>query len=301
MNGKLKIAGLGEVLWDIYADQRFPGGAPANFAAHVSLAGHQGILLSRVGNDEIGYELLLEFEKFGVDVSLVQKDRKRPTGTVHVSVDERGIPSFECSNNVAFDYIQFDRNWKQAALDIDAVLFGTLAQRNEISKESIRDFLALAENATKIYDVNLRGWDDHIEEILEDSLYRADVLKMNHQELKMLKQAFDYHGDDVLFLRAILDEYVIDMAAITLGARGSFCVTEDDYAEHPGFEVYVDDTTGAGDAFAAGLAIKYLQDASLSEIAEFGNKLGALICTRTGAIPLWNSRDLEKINKIRTE
>jgi len=300
MTNQFRIAGLGEVLWDVYADQKYPGGAPANFAAHVAMAGHHGIILSRVGVDALGDELLEELSKFGVDISHVQRDRRRPTGTVTVSLDEKGVPSFICNHNVAFDHMRLTRDWREVAYEIDAVLFGTLAQRNEVSQYAIRTFLEESEQSVKIYDINLRGWDEQTGEILEDSFYRADVIKLNDAELQELREVFPYKGTDIDFLRAIMDEYVIDLSVVTLGPNGCLCVTWDDYLRHPGFIVDVDDTTGAGDAFAAGMAIKYLEGASLIEIAEFGNKLGALVSTKTGAVPFWSEEDLKKINRLRS-
>ncbi|NOY57956.1 MAG: carbohydrate kinase, partial [Calditrichaeota bacterium] len=144
LHKKFKIAGLGEVLWDIYGEQKFLGGAPANFAANVHFAGHHGIILSRVGNDVLGIELLQQLHKLGVDDSFIQKDDLKPTGTVRVSVDENGIPSFECNRDVAFDNMELRHEWLELANKLDAVLFGTLAQRGEKSRRTIQAFLKSA-------------------------------------------------------------------------------------------------------------------------------------------------------------
>ena len=289
---KFKIAGLGEVLWDIYDEQKFLGGAPANFAANVHFAGHHGIILSRVGNDVLGAELLQQLGKLGVDGSFIQKDDLKPTGKVRVSVDEHGIPSFECNRNVAFDNMELGHEWKKLASELDAVLFGTLAQREKKSRRTIHAFLESAASALKVFDVNLRGWNDEVLQTIVDSIALADVIKMNEDELRQLKSVFSGSAGDEDFLQDILQRFDIRLAAVTLGGKGCFLVSRKKVVRHPGFKVDVKDTTGSGDAFAAGLILKFLQKKSLKEMAEFGNLLGAFVATQKGAAPQWTEKDI---------
>ncbi len=292
MTKQYNIAGLGEVLWDIYETAKFPGGAPANFAAHVQQAGHSGYILSRVGQDDLGDELLQYLQTLQLNTDGLQRDRQLATGSVHVTLDTLGVPTFQCSKNVAFDNLQLNDAWLRIAPQMDAVLWGTLAQRQLPSRQAINGFLQHAVNALKVFDVNLRGWNKDSREIIETSLRIADIIKLNKEELRTLKDNFSDIMDDIIFLRMILERYSIKLAAVTLGEEGCLLVSPNEVVRRPGFKVNVADTTGAGDAFAAGLVVKFLDGAPLPEIADFSNRLGAFIATRNGAIPQWSSRDL---------
>jgi len=292
MKKQYKIAGLGEVLWDIYENAKFPGGAPANFAAHVQQAGYCGFILSRVGEDALGNELAHYLHSLHLNTEGMQRDKQLATGSVYVTLDDKGVPSFQCSKNVAFDALELDSNWKKRAPQLDAVLWGTLAQRALASRQAIIGFLQLCTRALKVFDVNLRGWNKDSREIIETSLRLADFIKLNKEELHTLKNNFSDIMDDIVFLRTILERYPVKLAAVTLGADGCLLVSPDQVVRHPGFKVNVVDTPGSGDAFAAGLVIKFLQGASLPEIAEFSNRLGAFVATQHGAIPRWQEKDL---------
>lgn len=294
MMKKYTIAGLGEVLWDIYGEQKFLGGAPANFAAHVQQAKHRGLVLSRVGQDDLGKTLCAALAEMGLDVAAVQIDPWHPTGTVKVTLDQAGVPSFACTKNVAFDYLEFDKKWQLLAAKIDAVLFGTLAQRNEKSHQTIMDFLSAASRAIKIYDINLRGWNERTKQVVESSLKKADVIKLNDEELAALQRVFN-RTDTSHFVLELLRKYDLRLAAVTLGKGGAIIWSGENRYYSPGFQVDVVDTTGSGDAFAAGLVIKMLQGAPIAEMAEFANLLGAFVATRQGAVPKWVESDLDNI------
>ncbi|MBN2357781.1 carbohydrate kinase [candidate division KSB1 bacterium] len=292
---KYRIAGLGEVLWDIYDDKKLVGGAPANFAAHVTLAGHQGLLLSRVGEDQNGDELMAQLSRFGLDVASVQRDSTKPTGTVRVTVDAAGKPSFQCSHDVAFDALAYDRPWRDRATEVDAVLFGTLAQRHPDSRTTIQAFLADANQALKIFDLNLRGWNEQTAHIVEHGMHVCQVLKINDEELAQLQRNYSGPAQPEPYLQYLLDTYNLQMAALTLGAGGCLLVTPDESVRHPGYRVRVVDTTGCGDAFAAALVVGYLEGAALHGIADFANRLGAFVACYQGAVPRWHYHNLESI------
>ena len=295
MQETYKIAGLGEVLWDIYGRKKYPGGAPANFTAHVTKSGCEGYLMSRVGNDNLGTRLVKKLEKMEINISGVQTDATHETGTVKVTLDEHGVPSFECSNDVAFDYMQLDDTWKELVPDLDAILWGTLAQRNPESRHAIQQTLRSVTDAVRVFDINLRCWDEPTKAIVEESLQLADVIKLNHSELQTLKTHMNNTRDDVPFLRSLMQNYEIDMAAVTFGEEGSLLVTTLEHAYHPGFKVDAIDTTGAGDAFAAGLVVKYLEGLDLEAIADYANRLGAFVTTQNGAVPDWTPDDLMRL------
>ncbi len=287
-----QIAGVGEVLWDIYPQGRFPGGAPANFAAHIAQAGAHAVLCSRVGDDEPGTALKKELLRYNIDLVGLQTDPARKTGTVVVTLDAAGQPSFLCSKDVAFDALSYDASWQIIAPQLHGLLFGTLAQRNLQSRKAIQSFLCAAHQAVKLFDINLRGWNKETAGIVEFGLSVCDILKMNETEFNLLHQAKSPQSGDLAFIRQLLMDYDIKLVAVTLGKLG--CILYDCHAQvvHSGFDVVAVDTTGCGDAFAAGLLLKYLQKSSLEEMAEFANRLGAFVATRTGAVPDWHHEDI---------
>jgi fructokinase len=295
MSNVLKIAGLGEILWDVYDDKKYLGGAPTNFAAHVNQAGQYGLILSRIGNDKLGDQLMHELISRNLDVTGIQVDDEKPTGTVKVTLDAQGKPSFDCTSDVAFDYMKFDAKWDLLSGQVDAILFGTLAQRHNVSRQAIQRFLEAATDAVKVFDVNLREWNDEVLNTVKVSFEKADIIKLNDDELELLKTSLKHEGSDHDFIRDLLKTYSIKMAAVTYGGEGCEVITDSRVVRHPGFDIKVVDTTGSGDAFAAGLTIKYVQGASLEEIAEFGNRLGAFVATRKGAVPEWT---LEEVNSF---
>lgn len=290
-----RIAGLGEVLWDIYPTTRFPGGAPANLALHVHYGGARASLFSRVGLDPAGAELVDYFARAGVDTTAVQRGGGRPTGSVHVTVDQSGQPSFLCSRETAFDEMVCDSSWITLAATMDAILFGTLAQREESSRQAIQTLLAASPGAVKIFDPNLRGWSAKMSDIVQASLRHADILKINETELATLRQALGRHDKELDFIRALIDDYKLALVAVTLGGAGCWLVTAEASCRHNGFRVDVVDTTGCGDAFAAAMTLKFLDKATLEEIADYANRLGAFVATHPGAVPPWSPADLELI------
>ncbi len=295
MRDSLNIAGMGEVLWDVYGEKKYLGGAPANFAAHVNYAGYNAYVLSRVGNDDLGKKIKSTLKKMKINTSGIQTDKKFPTGTVNVTLDDKGIPSFDCTKDVAFDHMQDDSKWSEILGDLDAVLWGTLAQRNEESRQSIQQALKSADDCCKVFDINIRGWDSTIKKTIDESLKLADVIKLNEDELAQLKSSMNKKSNDVVFLRQLLQKYEIELAAVTLGDKGCFLVNDIEYVVHPGFNVTAVDTTGSGDAFAAGMTIKFIQGAELAEIAEYGNRLGAWVATQQGATPKWTPDDIMEL------
>ncbi|MDZ7723958.1 MAG: carbohydrate kinase [candidate division KSB1 bacterium] len=288
------VAGLGEVLWDVYPEGRYPGGAPANFCAHVAQYGMNSCLISRVGRDQAGEELISKVEKMSVETEPVQVDDVYPTGTVNVTLNADGVPSFTCTRDVAFDHLRWDDSLKTLATRLHGVLFGTLAQRNPVSRRTIQRCLEEMDAAVKLFDVNIRGWDNTVKETVLQSLHLCDCVKMNDDELMTLKTALGASAqNDIDFLDDFIHKFNLKLAAVTRGGDGCLLMTADDQIEHPGFRVNVVDTTGSGDAFAAGLMISMLERRSLADTAEFSNRLGAFVATRRGAVPAWALEELE--------
>jgi len=288
------VVGIGEVLWDIYQNEKHLGGAPANFAIHARQLGNHGIVVSRVGDDGMGQELIDTLRNRGVPTDYIQVDRKNGTGTVIVSLDIKGVPSFRCSENVAFDYVEFDSQLERLATTCDAVLFGTLAQRGPVARNTIRSFLTAAKQAVKIFDPNLRSWDGATRHIVKESLPLADILKLNGEEADRLRDILPGSGlRRAEFLDYLLETYELKLLAITYGSDGCELHSPDEHVRVHGIEVDPVDTTGCGDAFAAGLITKYLQGGTLAEIAAFANYVGAFNATLWGGAPVYTIADLE--------
>jgi fructokinase len=283
---KKKVVGLGEVLWDHLPDRTCLGGAPANFAYITTLMGDQGIVASRVGEDSPGLEALRRMEELGLNIDSVQTDRNHPTGIVKVEVDGNGLPRFEIAHPVAWDALEWTPEWQQLAEQADAVCFGSLAQRSEESRSTIRHFLsATSAHTVKVFDVNLRQ-SYYSQDVLARSMELADIVKLNDEELpKIMSLNKTPHKDELSSARWLLRAHDLKLVCVTRGGRGSLLVRDRDHSEHPGFRVRVADTVGSGDAFTAGLVHEYLQGASLELMNEVANLVGAWVASEVGAMP----------------
>ncbi len=292
------VVGLGELLWDLFPAGKQLGGAPANFAYVTAMLGDTGIVASRVGDDRLGQEALWHLKSSGLDVGRIQRDSAHPTGTVKVTVDTRGQPEYEITENVAWDFMEFTEDWISLARSAHAVCFGSLAQRNAVSRSAVRAFLsALQSFAIPIFDVNLRQ-SYFSAEIVRDSMRHAKVLKLNHEEFPRFLELLNWplrnsprvanapiNYADVDAARWLCKEYSLRLVCITRGGSGSLLVTLTSQHEHPGFKVKVADTVGAGDAFTAALVHHALRGSSLAAMNAAANRMGAWIASQEGATP----------------
>jgi len=235
---KYKIIGIGEILWDIYGSEKHLGGATANFAFHAHQFQQEGVIVSRVGRDKLGDEIICSLKKRGLCTDFIQQDSLYPTGTVHIKLLPGSVPKFLCSQNAAFDHLEFDNNLKSLSEKADAVLFGSLAQRNEVSRKTIVKFLTSIKKAVKIYDINFRGFRKGNLIDIEKSLHLADILKLNEAELIKLKNIFDEKDkDDIAFLYHLLKEYKIRFICITLGRWGCLFTDKNEAFYSPGVKI----------------------------------------------------------------
>ncbi|GAF74736.1 unnamed protein product, partial [marine sediment metagenome] len=267
-------AGIGEVLWDVFGRKKTLGGAPANFACHAHALGNDGRVLSRVGDDALGEAIRSRLADSGLDVRTLQTDRQRPTGTVKVAVAADGQPTFTIAKNSAWDALRRTKTWQQLAPQCSAVCFGTLAQRSEPSRNTIRSFLRqAAPQALIVFDINLRQH-YYSPPIIERSLLHSHVLKINDEEVAVVKEMAGHATlTDVDWARKLIDCFNLKLVCITRGKDGSALIGPRGFAEHPGYRVTVADTVGAGDAFTAAMVHATLRNKPLTFIAEFANRI----------------------------
>ncbi len=282
---RFKIVGIGEILWDLLPAGKQPGGAPANFAFIVSQLGDCGTVVSRVGDDRNGAEILEKLKSYGLEINEIQIDRKNSTGTVKVNL-KNGQPEYEIIEPVAWDFLEMNDNLHDLAKKCDAVCFGSLAQRNSVSRKTIREFLRLTRNdALQIFDVNLRQ-KFFSPEILRESLVLANVVKLNNEELPKICEMFAVEGaNETEQTKKLRGKFDLRLLCLTRGAKGSLLVTENGISENHGVKVEITDTIGAGDAFTAALTHGFLRGWSLNEINEKASRVGAFVASNEGAMP----------------
>jgi fructokinase len=291
-----KIVGIGELLWDLLSAGKQLGGAPANFAYITTLLGDQGIAASRVGGDELGDKAILRLSQLGVSTNFIQRDTNHPTGKVNVKLDSTGQPSFEICAPVAWDFLEWTPQWQKLAEQADAICFGSLAQRSAISQSTIGCFLdATRPDALRIFDVNLRQ-NFYTKEILSNSMERARIAKLNHEEVPRVMQLFGLeHRDNESSARRLLSLYNLELVCVTQGQAGSLLLGHQTCSRHPGFPVKVRDTIGAGDAFTAALVHEFLRRSSLEHMNAVANRIGAWVASEAGAMPVLKSGGMEKL------
>ena len=290
MKREYTIVGLGELLWDMFSAGKCLGGAPANFAYHVSALGYKGIIASCIGKDRLGREIIDAIATLDLTGEYIQIDPNHPTGTVDVRVDSNGYPKYTITENVAWDFFEFDEQWKMLAEKTDAVCFGSLAQRSSESGTAIIEFLRhTGKETVRIFDINLRH-NFYSAEIITQSLKISSILKLNDEELPILIDLLGYQEkeSEEELCRLLIEKYGLDLVCLTKGENGSLLVNERETVKHPGRKVTVIDTVGAGDAFTAALAIQYLKGSSLERISEAANKLGSWVASQAGATPSAN-------------
>ena len=310
----LSVVGLGEALFDRFSPERIVlGGAPINLATHAhQLLGSRGrgIPASCVGDDDLGKRLLGELSQRGMSTDYVILSEDYPTGTVEVSINSDGSPSYEIRENVAWDHLDFAEPWQALASQCSAVCFGTLAQRSPASRAAIHRFLATADQALKVLDLNLRQF-YYTTEILEDSLQGADGLKLNEEELAIVSKALEI-GDPVIEFQssgandprpftmdALIKRFNLQLVALTRGERGTVLFTPDRNRYEgaaPRFTRQPNaDSVGAGDACCAAITVGLLSGDDYRKIADSANLIGAYVASQQGATPLLPDDLLERV------
>lgn len=273
---------VGEVLWDSLPSGLFLGGAPFNVACHLNMLGIKARIISRVGNDELGKKIIKKVRGRKLETNLIQVDDSYSTGIVDVNLDKKGNATYNIVNPAAWDFISLKNELDNFSIEPDVLIYGTLAQRNEVSRKSIKKLRA--KSKLNVYDVNLRPPFTE-REIINDSLLDAHIVKMNDEEFLQLSKWFNLSNSLKEGMRELADNFNCETICITKGAKGSAIYRNNQFLEHPGFSVDVKDTIGAGDAFLAALLHGFLHDTSNKKIIEFANAVGAYVASQDGAIP----------------
>ncbi len=281
------VVGMGEALWDVLPEGKKIGGAPANFAYHVSQFGFPSCVVSAIGDDALGKEIIENFTSKGLDQLIAEVPY--PTGTVQVEIDQTGIPLYDIKENVAWDNIPYTEHLDALAKRTKAVCFGSLAQRNVVSRETINHFLDTMpkdDDSLIVFDVNLRqGF--YNKEILCKSMQNCNILKINDEELITVSRMFGYPGIDLQDkCWILLGKYNLKMLILTCGINGSYVFTPGNVSFQPTPKVEVADTVGAGDSFTAAFIASILKGKSVTEAHSIAVKTSAFVCTQKGAMPI---------------
>ena len=289
MKTKRYVVGLGEVLWDVLPEGKKLGGAPANFAYHAGqfIGNDNTIAISAIGEDELAEETLVALRQHGLNDLLPKVPY--PTGTVQVQLDAQGIPTYDIKENVAWDNIPYDNDIKQIASNCRAVCFGSLAQRNVVSRATIHRFLDdTPADCLKIFDINLRQ-QFYTKDIIEGSFKRCNILKINDEELVIINRMFGFESLDMrTTCQQLLENYSLDMVVLTCGTNGSYVFTPNitSFQETP--KVTVADTVGAGDSFTGSFCAAILNGKSIEEAHKIAVRVSAFVCTQNGAMPKYS-------------
>ncbi|MES2789005.1 MAG: carbohydrate kinase [Planctomycetota bacterium] len=278
------VVGLGEILWDIMPSGTFLGGAPANFAFHANQLGARGLVVSAVGNDALGQQILDKLESLGLATTGLRRV-PHPTSTVTVATVD-GQPAYTIHTGVAWDYLPFDDALQNLARQADAVCFGSLAQRSPDSRHSLQQFLeATRKDCCRVFDINLRQH-YYDTETIQTALELSHVLKLNHEELPIVADLLGLPAAPDATINALLQRFGLRLIALTRGGDGSSLYSRWRVSHHPGEPVaQIADTVGAGDSFTAALVMGLLHQDDLDVIHDRASKLASFVCTQRGATP----------------
>lgn len=288
-----KILCIGEILWDMLPTGAKAGGAPMNVALHLKKFGLEVKFAGRIGNDQLGHDLIDFLKHKKLDLSLLQVDPELPTSTVVVHLEEDHQIRFEIVDRVAWDRIELTRDLVQAAHEASVIIYGTLASRHSFTRTNILDLLD--NNCLKLIDVNLRQPFDS-REVVEKLLLKADIAKLNDDELKVISGWYNKKTDEKDLTKWFAEKYHCKIVCITRGAKGALVYDQGKILEHPGYKVRVVDTVGSGDAFLAGFLAMYLSDELISKSLDYACATGALVATKAGGTPEYQLSEILKIN-----
>jgi len=278
------IVSFGEALWDLLPTGPVLGGAPLNFAYRVNSLGHRSIIVSRLGKDDLGVKAREQIVNLAMDDTYLQWDNAYPTGTVKIYFDEDKNPDYTIIENVAYDYIESSAKLEIIVESADCLCFGTLAQRNTVSRRTLQNLLSKFSGKFRLLDINLRK-NCYSAETLNSALEQANILKLNDEELAVLVEFLGLQGDSVPDQADhLLKQAGLEYCVVTLGERGAFALSHrGEKIYSPGYQVSLVDPCGSGDGFSAGFIHGLHQGKSLNQSCRLGNALGAMVAQQEGA------------------
>ena len=281
---KRLVVGLGEVLWDMLPEGRKIGGAPVNFAYHAGQFGIDTMAVSAIGNDKLGEDTIAEMN--GKHLNHIFPSVPYPTGSVQVNLDEKGVPAYDIKENVAWDNIPFTNEIESVARSCRAVCFGSLAQRNAVSRNTIRKFIeSTPSGCIRIFDINLRQ-NFYTSNVIHDSLEHCNILKINDEEIMLVSRMFNYDSSNIENVcRTIMEDFSLEMVILTCGTKGSYIFTKGGVSFMPTPKVNVADTVGAGDSFTGSFCAAILRGLPVAEAHKKAVEVSAYVCTQNGAMP----------------
>ena len=287
---------IGEILWDALPAGLFLGGAPFNVACHLHALGVESAFASCVGTDRLGREAVRRLRMRGLDTDLIQVDDELPTGFVEVSFDDTGEPDYNILKPAAWDAIALTESLKQRAERADALVFGSLAQRKKMSRQTIQQ-LGTTTGAVRVCDINLRPpYDDR--GTVEASLALADIVKLNEEELHRLCTWFDLSDAPETAMEALAETFDCEAVAVTRGGWGALLWQEGQCWSHPGYAVEVEDPVGAGDAFLSALLAGLIDGRGGESVLDLANRIGAYVASHAGALPAYDLDTLDAIHDL---
>jgi len=296
------VLAYGEALWDLLPTGAVLGGAPFNFVYRVNSLGERGLIISRLGRDELGQKAWVRILALGMDTRFVQWDERLSTGVVEISLDENHNPDYYIVPRAAYDNIQVTDHLLQAAAEADCLCFGTLSQRTTTGRLSLEAILDASGDNIKLLDVNLRK-DCFTAETVTSSLKRADILKLNEDEARHIDHMFGLSAQSIpRFGAVVMERWSLTHCVVTFGERGAFAASSTgENAYVPGYKVNLVDPCGAGDAFTAGFIHRLMQGQSVHQCAELGNAFGAMVAAQRGATVPISLEELEEFLKADHE
>ena len=297
-----KVLAYGETLWDLLPTGAVLGGAPFNFAYRVNSLGDRGLIVSRLGRDELGQKAASQVVALAMDTNYIQWDDQHPTGTVQISFDEESNPDYYIVPGVAYDHIEVTQALLEIAAAADCLCFGTLIQRTPRARQTLQKLLNAGRDSLKLLDINLRK-KCYMRETVVLSLEEADILKLNEEEAQELAEMFETSASDIpAFSREMIEQWKLSHCLVTFGERGAFVSSQqDDQAYVPGYKVDLVDPCGSGDAFTAGFIHLLLRGRSLVECCELANALGAIVASQKGATAPISTDDIKQFMEADRE
>ncbi len=294
-SAKIDVVCFGEVLWDVLPTGALPGGAPMNVAYHLRKLGIDSALISKIGDDNYGHDLVQMLKKEGIKL-YCQTDAEQPTGLVNATEGENHEMTYDIAFPAAWDYIEWKPEYEKLVSEASYLVYGTLSNRYHITRETLHRLVPCANK--NVFDVNLRT--PHYQQPgVEVLLKETDILKMNLAELILITDWFSRGGsveDRMKFLR---HRFGIETIIVTRGGEGAILLAEEKLTDHPGYSIEVKDTIGSGDAFLAGFLAQTIRGADAAEALDFAAAIGAFVATKSGGTPSYVSEDVQRFKNAK--